>query len=52
MNERLQFINSVQCTVLEVKMTEGLGTTMDVILINGKLREGQQIVVAGLQAGF
>ena len=28
MNERLQFINAVQCTVLEVKMLEGLGTTM------------------------
>ena len=49
MNERLQFFDAVQCTVLEVKMIEGLGTTMDVILINGTLREGQTIVVAGIQ---
>uniref|UniRef100_A0A7S0SPN1 Eukaryotic translation initiation factor 5B n=1 Tax=Mantoniella antarctica TaxID=81844 RepID=A0A7S0SPN1_9CHLO len=52
MNERLQFFNAVQCTVLEVKMIEGLGTTMDVILINGTLREGQTIVVAGLHGAI
>ena len=44
-----KFFNAVQCTVLEVKMIEGLGTTMDVILINGTLNEGQTIVVAGLE---
>ena len=48
LNERIRFIDSVQCTVLEVKMIEGLGTTMDIILINGTLKEGQTIVVAGL----
>jgi len=48
LNERIRFIDSVQCTVLEVKMIEGLGTTMDIILINGTLREGQTIVIAGL----
>ena len=52
MNEKLQFFDAVQCTVLEVKMIEGLGTTMDVILINGTLREGQTIVVAGLQGAI
>jgi hypothetical protein len=28
-------------------MIEGLGTTMDVILINGTLHEGDTVVVAG-----
>jgi translation initiation factor 5B len=52
MNERLRFFDAVQCTVLEVKMLEGLGTAMDVILINGTLREGDTIVVAGLQGAI
>jgi len=38
----------MQCTVLEVKVVEGLGTTIDVVLINGVLHEGDQIVVCGL----
>ena len=34
--------------VLEVKTMEGLGTTVDVVLINGTLREGDRMVVCGL----
>ena len=37
-----------QSTVLEVKQIEGLGTTIDVVLVNGMLREGDTIVVCGL----
>lgn len=49
MEEKLMYISEVQCTVLEVKVIEGLGTTIDVILINGVLHEGDQIVVCGMQ---
>lgn len=49
MVEKLTFRNEVQCTVLEVKVIEGHGTTIDVVLVNGVLHEGDQIVVCGLQ---
>ncbi|XP_010539737.1 PREDICTED: eukaryotic translation initiation factor 5B [Tarenaya hassleriana] len=49
MVEKLTYIDEVQCTVLEVKVVEGHGTTIDVVLVNGVLHEGDQIVVCGLQ---
>eukprot|EP00879_Flechtneria_rotunda_P029724 GHRR01032167.1.p1 GENE.GHRR01032167.1~~GHRR01032167.1.p1 ORF type:complete len:533 (+),score=163.22 GHRR01032167.1:1023-2621(+) len=48
MQDRLTLLNETQCTVLEVKTMEGLGTTVDVVLVNGTLREGDRIVVCGL----
>lgn len=36
-----------QATVLEVKQIPGLGTTIDCILINGKIAEGDTIILAG-----
>lgn len=45
--KRLVFNNELQATVLEVKAITGLGTTIDTILVNGYLREGDTIVVAG-----
>uniref|UniRef100_A0A1A9X0M7 Tr-type G domain-containing protein n=1 Tax=Glossina brevipalpis TaxID=37001 RepID=A0A1A9X0M7_9MUSC len=45
--KRLMYSEELQAIVLEVKAIPGLGTTIDTILINGKLREGQTMVVAG-----
>nr|GEX90620.1 eukaryotic translation initiation factor 5B-like [Tanacetum cinerariifolium] len=39
----------VEGTVMEVKVTEGLGTTIDVILVNGVLHKRDEIVVCGFQ---
>ncbi|KAL8134438.1 uncharacterized protein LOC141712925 [Apium graveolens] len=49
MVEKLTYSDEVQCTVLEVKVIEGHGTTIDVVLVNGVLHEGDQIVVCGMQ---
>ena len=45
MQKRLTVTDDVKATVLEKKVIEGLGTTLDVILVDGKLRVGDTIVV-------
>lgn len=47
LQKRLMYSNELQATVLEVKAIPGLGTTIDVILVNGTLREGETMVCAG-----
>lgn len=44
---KLQEKQEFECTVLEVKVIEGHGTTIDVILVNGVLNVGDTIVLAG-----
>lgn len=39
--------DKLEATVLEVKALPGLGTTIDVVLVNGRLNEGDKIVLAG-----
>jgi translation initiation factor 5B len=45
LTNKLLRLSTLQCSILEVKVTEGLGTTIDVILANGILREGDHILV-------
>lgn len=45
--KRLAFSEELQATVLEVKVIPGLGTTIDICLVNGTLKEGQTMVLAG-----
>jgi len=49
LTESLMFMDVLQCTVLEVKVVDGLGHTVDVVLVNGTLREGDTIVVSTLE---
>lgn len=50
LHSKIEIEEELQCTVIEVKNIEGLGTTIDVVLVNGTLREGDTIVVAGITA--
>uniref|UniRef100_A0A1A8HXM9 Eukaryotic translation initiation factor 5B n=1 Tax=Nothobranchius kuhntae TaxID=321403 RepID=A0A1A8HXM9_NOTKU len=46
---RLAHCDELRAQVMEVKALPGMGTTIDVILINGCLREGETIVVPGVE---
>lgn len=48
MSKQLMYLSKVEATVLEVKVVEGLGYTIDVILSNGYLREGDRVVLCGM----
>ena len=48
--EKLMFMKDyVQSTVLEVKVLDGLGHTVDVILVHGELKIGDTIVVSTME---
>ncbi|KAL7663321.1 Eukaryotic translation initiation factor 5B [[Candida] zeylanoides] len=48
MSKQLMYLSKVEATILEVKVVEGFGYTIDVILSNGILREGDRVVLCGL----
>ena len=47
MTKKIMYSKAFECTCLEVKAVEGLGTTIDVILINGLITNQDYIVVCG-----
>jgi translation initiation factor 5B len=47
MFKRLSSTPEIKCTVLEVSVLEGLGITIDCVLINGLLKEGDHVILAG-----
>lgn len=46
--ESLMWHANLQCTVLEVKAIDGLGMTVDVLVVNGYLREGDRAMFCTL----
>lgn len=48
MAKQLMYLTKVEATILEVKVVEGFGYTIDVVLSNGILREGDRVVLCGL----
>ena len=48
MSKQLMYLSKVAATILEVKVVEGFGYTIDVVLSNGILREGDRVVLCGL----
>lgn len=47
--KRLVLSPQLRCTVLEVKKVQGLGHTIDVIVSDGSLRQGDTIAVCGMK---
>lgn len=45
--KRVSYSSDLQCTVMEVKAIPGLGTTVDVCLVNGKLKVTDTIILPG-----
>jgi translation initiation factor 5B len=48
LEEKLMWHANLQCTVLEVKAIDGLGMTVDVLVVNGHLKEGDKAVFCTL----
>jgi len=46
--KQLMYCANLQATVLEVKAIDGLGFTVDVIVVNGVIREGDKIVLCSM----
>jgi len=46
---RLSYSEELQATVMEVKAIGGFGTTIDVALVNGRLKFGQTVVLPGTE---
>jgi translation initiation factor 5B len=51
-NQLYEKNDQFDCTVLEVKIIEGLGTTIDVVLVNGTLKVQDTIVLQGFNGAI
>ncbi|KAM8976026.1 eukaryotic translation initiation factor 5B isoform 2-T2 [Pelodytes ibericus] len=49
LSKRLAHSEELRAQVMEVKALPGMGTTIDVILINGRLKESDTIIVPGVE---
>ena len=45
---QITYKDEVKCSILEVKVLESIGTTIDVVLVNGTIHVGDKIVIGGL----
>ena len=45
---QITYKEEVKCSILEVKVLETIGTTIDVVLVNGTIHVGDKIVIGGL----
>ena len=52
MAKSIAYSDEFRCTVLEVKHMQGMGCTIDVVLVQGTLREGDELVVCGLNTAI
>ncbi|PRP78408.1 translation initiation factor IF2 [Planoprotostelium fungivorum] len=48
LSDRITKRDAVECNVLEVKVQDGVGSTLDVLLLNGSLNRGDKIMLCTL----
>ena len=48
LGKQLEYQEEIQCIILEVKVLDQLGPTIDVILVNGTVKLGDFIVLGGM----
>ena len=49
LEEKITPKENFNCSVMEVKKIDGLGTTIDVVLVDGTLKEGDKIILSGFE---
>uniref|UniRef100_A0A0N4ZXB6 Eukaryotic translation initiation factor 5B n=1 Tax=Parastrongyloides trichosuri TaxID=131310 RepID=A0A0N4ZXB6_PARTI len=52
LTDRISFNKELECIVMEVRSIPGLGTTIDVVLLNGTLKQGDILVITGTEGAI